>query len=208
VRAPTGSRTRDYALARRRVATNTLGASRVAGRTCPGMMSLCRRLPISFEPPRRGAPGGSELPRHSRLFQLSEMRESNPRLLFVGERPSHWTNLGSYRRRVPPSRDRPYEWQLRAGAAGLVPERGVEPPGPSFVAMGAFHTPRALRPRRDSNPCLLFEGERSSAVWTTGTGGSAYGCRARLAALKGRRPRRRSNAPYAHRAIALRGECG
>jgi hypothetical protein len=65
--------------------------------------------------------------------QVSELRESNPHLRFVGPRPSHWTKLG-YRRWVLAPRDRAYETQLRAGAAGAAPTRGVEPLDPAFVA--------------------------------------------------------------------------
>src|SRR5258708_29990845 len=63
----------------------------------------------------------------------SELRESNPRLRFVGPRPSHWTKLG-YRQWVLAPPIRAYETQLRAGAAGVAPTRGVEPLEPAFVA--------------------------------------------------------------------------
>lgn len=56
----------------------------------------------------------------------SELRESNPRLRFVGPRPSHWTKLG-YRRWVLASRGLAYETKLRAGAAGIAPPSGFEP---------------------------------------------------------------------------------
>lgn len=39
-----------------------------------------------------------------------------------------------YRRWVLAPRDRAYETRLRAGAAGVVPTRGVEPLEPAFVA--------------------------------------------------------------------------
>src|SRR5258708_29096819 len=88
----------------------------------------------------------------------SELRESNPRLRFVGPRPSHWTKLG-YRQWVLTPPNRAYETQLRAGAAGVAPTRGVEPLEPAFVApvpnsvgggMGALGEPRTriLRLRR------------------------------------------------------------
>ncbi len=56
---------------------------------------------------------------------LSEMRESNPRLRFVGPR---WLASVSVRSL------RAYETQMRAGARAMVPPGGVEPPTVRFVA--------------------------------------------------------------------------